>query len=157
MRLHAWPHLRGTRFCSNSSYQVERFLQLVQREGARRGLYFNYDKCDHLRLNSANRISFDPLFVYHQLKTYICPLLSDAVKYLGLYLYPRSNNHKNVSTRISRAMEASKKLSPLLKHRLLPPNWKLLAYRSVVQSIDVCHGQGLPDEFYSSQSPASHF
>ena len=32
-------------------------------------------------------------------------------------------------------MEASKKLSPLMKHGLLPPNWKLLVYRSVVQSI----------------------
>ena len=32
-------------------------------------------------------------------------------------------------------MEASKKLVPLMKHGLLPPNWKLLVYRSVVQSI----------------------
>ena len=32
-------------------------------------------------------------------------------------------------------MEASKKLSPLMKHGLLPLNWKLLVYRSVVQSI----------------------
>ena len=32
-------------------------------------------------------------------------------------------------------MEASKKLSPLMKHGLVPPNWKLLVYRYVVQSI----------------------
>ena len=32
-------------------------------------------------------------------------------------------------------MEASNKLAPLMKHGLLPPNWKLLVYRSVVQSI----------------------
>ena len=61
--------------------------------------------------------------------------MPDAVKYLGVYLDPKSNNHQNISTRISRAMEASKKLSPLMKHGLLPPNWKLLVYRSVVQSI----------------------
>ena len=53
----------------------------------------------------------------------------------GIISGPKSNNHQNVSTRISRAMEASKKLSPLMKHGLLPPNWKLLVYRSVVQSI----------------------
>ena len=42
--------------------------------------------------------------------------LSDAVKNLGVSLDPRSNNHKAVSTRVSRGLEVSTKLTPFMKH-----------------------------------------
>ena len=119
---------------SNSFSQAQIFLHLIQKEGARRGLVLNFDKCEHLALNSTQRIYYDPQYLPAQVDDLRVPM-PDAVKYLGVYLDPKSNNHQNVSTRISRAMEASKKLSPLMKHGLLPPNWKLLVYRSVVQSI----------------------
>ena len=119
---------------SNSSFQAQIFLHLIQEEGARRGLYLNYDKCEHLSLNSKNRSLFDPAYLLSPVDDLQVPI-SDAVKCLRVYLDPRSTNHKNVSTRISRAMEASMKLAPLMKHGQLPPNWKLLVYRSVVQSI----------------------
>ena len=119
---------------SNSFAQAQIFLHLIQKEGARRGLFLNFDKCEHLALNSSRRVYYDPQYLPTQVEDLRVPV-SDAVKYLGVYLDPKSNNHKNVSTRVSRAMEASKKLAPLMKHGLLPPSWKLLVYRSVVQSI----------------------
>ena len=119
---------------SNSFSQAQLFLHLIQKEGARRGLVLNFDKCEQLALNSDQRVYYDPHYLPTQVDDLRVPM-PEAVKYLGVYLDPKSNNHRNVSTRISRAMEASKKLSPLMKHGLLPPNWKLLVYRSVVQSI----------------------
>ena len=42
-------------------------------------------------------------------------------------------------------MEASKKLSPLMKHGILPPNRKLLVYRSAVQSnVVIPYGRSSP-------------
>ena len=119
---------------SNSSFQAQIFLHLIQKEGARRGLYLNFEKCEHLALNSTNRIQFDPTYLLSPVDD-LNVLISHAVKYLGVYLDPHSTNHKNVSTRVSRAMEASKKLAPLMKHGQLPPSWKLSVYGSVVQSI----------------------
>ena len=52
-----------------------------------------------------------------------------------MYLDSLSINHKNVSYRISQAVSASKLLKPLLRHKSLPPTWKLTVYRSVIQSI----------------------
>ena len=79
---------------------------------------------------SGNCIALSEPYFYRPRKP-----MPEAVKYLGVYLDSKSNNHRNASTRISRAMGASKKLAPLMKHGLLPPNWKLLVYRSVVQFI----------------------
>ena len=119
---------------SNSFFPGTNISSFDQKEGARRGLYLNYDKYQHLPLNSTNRNLFDPAYLLSPVDD--SPVsISDAVKHLGIYLDPRSTNHKNVSTRASRAKEASKKLGPLMKHGQLPPNWRLLVYRSIVQSI----------------------
>ena len=43
---------------SNSFSQAQIFLHLIQKEGARRGLILNFDKCEHLALNSTQRIYY---------------------------------------------------------------------------------------------------
>ena len=45
---------------SNSFTQAQIFLHLIQKEGARRGLVLNFDKCEHLALNSSQRVYYDP-------------------------------------------------------------------------------------------------
>ena len=43
---------------SKSSQHATRMLHLIQHFGAQRGLHINEDKCDHLRLNSEQRIYY---------------------------------------------------------------------------------------------------
>ena len=45
------------------------------------------------------------------------------------------SNDKHLRYRISQAVSAAKKLKPLMSHSCLPPSWKLLVYRSIIQSI----------------------
>ena len=132
-----------TALMSNSAEQITRLLHLLQHEAHIGGLTLNFDKCAHLRLHSEERVYFSPS-LSSPCECCSClgqtvPLepvpLSDEVKYLGVYLDAYSNNHRNVSYRVSQAMTASKLLRPLLAHRALPPSWKLTVYRSIIQSI----------------------
>ena len=71
---------------SNPSFQAQTFLHLIQKEGACTGLYLNFDKCEHLRLNSTHQTNFDPPpFLLAPIDALAVPL-SDAVKYLGVDL-----------------------------------------------------------------------
>ena len=103
----------------------------------------NFDKCAHLRLHSDERVFFSPSLsspcdcsrCHGHFDPPLPVPLSDEVKYLGVFLDSLSNNRKHVSYRISQAMSASELLRPLLAHRSLPPSWKLIVYRSIIQSI----------------------
>ena len=128
---------------SNSAEQLNRLLHLIQYEGKQRGLILNEDKCEHLKLNSDSQI-------FYAKAPYAAPCTceyctgntslsipvpnSSEVKYLGVFL-STTGSKKNVSYRISQAMQASKLLKPLLAHSSLPPSWKLTVYRSIVQAI----------------------
>ena len=132
-----------TVFLSNSAEQLNRLLHLIQYEGKQRGLILNEDKCEHLKLNSDSK-------TFYAKAPYAAPCTceyctgntslsipvpnSSEVKYLGVFL-STTGSKKNVSYRISQAMQASKLLKPLLAHSSLPPSWKLTVYRSIVQAI----------------------
>ena len=129
---------------SNSSQHATRMLHLIQYYGAQRGLHINEEKCDHLRLNSDQRIYYSPNTSSNTCLCESCtgdgPMgppvpLSNEVKYLGVYLDTSGNSRKNTSYRISQAIHSSKLLKPLLSHSSLPPSWKLTVYRSIVMSI----------------------
>ena len=128
---------------SCSASQLDRLLHLVQYYGAQRGLHLNEDKCEHLRLNSEQRVHYAP----NPSRLCACPHcggdipqgspipLASEVKYLGAYLDNDCSHDKHLRYRISQAVSAAKKLKPLMSHSCLPPSWKLLVYRSIIQSI----------------------
>ena len=129
---------------SKSAQHATRMLHLIQRFGAQRGLLLNEDKCDHLRLNSDQRIYYSANTASPFCNCESCtgngPIgspvrLSNEVKYLGVYLDTSGNSRKNTSYRISRAIHSSRLFKPLLSHSSLPPSWKLTVYRSIVLSI----------------------
>ena len=118
---------------SNSAQHATRMLHLIQHFGAQPGLLLNEDKCDHLRLNSDQRIYYSANTSFSACPCDSCtgnaPMgslvpLSNEVKYLGVYLDTFGNSRKNTSYRISQAMHSSKLLKPLLSHSSLPPSWK---------------------------------
>ena len=101
-------------------------------------------KCDHLRLNSDQRICYSANTSFSACPCDSCtgnsPMgslvpLSNEVKYSGVDLDTFGNSRNNTSYRISQAMHSSKLLKPLLPHSSLPPSWKLTVYRSIVLSI----------------------
>ena len=129
---------------SKSSQHATRMLHLIQHYGAQRGLHINEEKCDHLRLNSDQRIYYSSNTSSPSCVCESCtgegPMgppvpLSNEVNYLGVYLDTSGNSRKNTSYRISQAIHSSKLLKPLLSHASLPPLWKLTVYRSIIMSI----------------------
>ena len=141
---HVPSPLWDERTVSCSAEQLNRFLHTLQFHGSKKGLILNEDKCEHLRLHSPHRIYLYSPHVATSCQCKYCggihspatlALLSDEVKYLGVYLDPTNNNRKNTSRRVSQAVSASKLLKPLLSRSCLPPSWKLTVYRSIVLSI----------------------
>ena len=53
-------HRENKVLLSNSFSQAQIFLHLIQKEGARRVLVLNFDKCERLALNSTQRVYYDP-------------------------------------------------------------------------------------------------
>ena len=129
---------------SHSGEQLTRILHLIQFQGSIRGLHLNEEKCQHLRLNSDQRVYYAPSTLVQNCHCSMClgnfrmgdqVPLSQEIKYLGIFLDASGSARKNVSFRITQAIHSSKLLKPLLAHSPLPPSWKLTVYRSIVLSI----------------------
>jgi len=102
---------------------LEKFLAAIEKHGRRYGLKLNYDKCEHMRFGSIQRIRFG-----HGV---LVPLTSEA-KYLGCHLNDEGSMKSELQRRMTQTMVVWKKLDLFWKHADGKIRDKLIAYNAIV-------------------------
>ena len=145
-----------TLLLSRSSESLNRLLHLLEIHASKVGLLLNHDKCEHLPLNTSQRIYFSSSFLRcscshcwqsaPHLQSEGPPVfvpVSTAAKYLGIKLTKEASPAQDSRQRLGKAIAASKLLGPFFRQQALPPKWRYTVYVQIIQAIMLYSGESL--------------